>query len=67
MVTLATADPAKFPDTVREATGVDAPLPPGLAAILTRPERFTRLANDAGIVAGFVEAHSRAAQTETHS
>jgi len=30
VVVLATAHPAKFPETVRMATGIDVPLPPGL-------------------------------------
>ena len=45
-VTLATAHPAKFPDAVREATGLTAPLPTHLADLHTRPERITALAND---------------------
>ena len=46
MVTLATAHPAKFPDAVRDATGVTAPLPPRMADLYDRPERVTRVAND---------------------
>ena len=45
-VTLATAHPAKFPDAVREATGLTAPLPAHLADLYDRPERITTLAND---------------------
>lgn len=40
MVVLATAHPAKFPDAVRQATGNAPPLPPALADLMTRPERF---------------------------
>tara|TARA_R110002049_G_scaffold23781_6_gene84651 strand:+ start:34409 stop:35797 length:1389 start_codon:yes stop_codon:yes gene_type:complete len=46
MVTLATAHPAKFPDAVEAATGIRPPLPPRMADLFDRPERFTRVAND---------------------
>jgi threonine synthase len=46
MVTLATAHPAKFPDAVKAASGVMAPLPPRMADLYDRPERLTRVAND---------------------
>ncbi|SFR32682.1 L-threonine synthase [Yoonia tamlensis] len=46
MVTLATAHPAKFPDAVKDASGVVAPLPPRMADLYDRPERVTRVAND---------------------
>jgi threonine synthase len=38
MVVLATAHPAKFPDVVRQATGVDVPVPPNLDRTATLPE-----------------------------
>ncbi|MDX8351463.1 threonine synthase [Cognatiyoonia sp. IB215182] len=46
MVTLATAHPAKFPDAVKAASGVAAPLPPRMADLYDRPERLTPVAND---------------------
>jgi len=46
MVALATAHPAKFPDAVKAASGVAAPLPPRMADLYDRPERVTRVAND---------------------
>lgn len=46
MVTLATAHPAKFPDAVKAASGVAAPLPPRMADLYDRPERVTRVGND---------------------
>ena len=46
MVTLATAHPAKFPAAVKEACGVDAPLPPHMADLFDREERLTRVPND---------------------
>jgi threonine synthase len=55
LVTLATAHPAKFPDSVREATGVAPTPPPHLAALFEREERYAVLPND--LVA--VQAHIR--------
>lgn len=45
-VALACAHPAKFPDAVERATGVRPPLPPELADLMTRPERFDVIPND---------------------
>jgi threonine synthase len=56
MVVLATAHPAKFPDAVVAATGVHPELPPHLADLLERPERFTVLADDVGAVRSFIRA-----------
>lgn len=67
MITLATAHPAKFPEATLEATGRRPELPAGLGDLTTRPERITRLANDAGTVAAFIEAHSRAAKQEART
>jgi threonine synthase len=47
MVVLATAHPAKFPDAVEAASGVRPGLPGWIADLMTRPERVTRVANDA--------------------
>jgi len=46
MVTLATADPAKFPDAVERAIGIRPELPPHAAEILDKPERFEVMDND---------------------
>jgi threonine synthase len=46
MVCLATAHPAKFPDAVEQATGVRPALPPRLADLLEREERYQTLPND---------------------
>ena len=59
-VTLATAHPAKFPDAVMEATGYYPTLPPHLADLFEKPERFTRLGNDAEAVKAFIAALSLA-------
>lgn len=44
IVVLSTADPGKFPDTVRTATGVEPPLPPSLAGLDRRTERWQPMA-----------------------
>lgn len=54
MITLATADPAKFGDAVEKATGIRPELPPHLAELFDRPERVTRVANDLGAVAALL-------------
>jgi threonine synthase len=61
VVTLATAHPAKFPDAVRRATGVDPVLPPHLADLFDRPERTRTLPNDLTMVQSFVRSVSRVA------
>lgn len=45
-ITLATAHPAKFPDAVREATGIYAPLPAHMADLFEKTERIMPQAND---------------------
>ena len=55
VVALGTAHPAKFPDAVEKATGQRPALPPALADLYRRGERFTVLANDLAAV----EAHIR--------
>ncbi len=48
MVTLATADPAKFPDAVERAIGIRPELPPHAAEILDKPERCQVMDNNLG-------------------
>jgi threonine synthase len=60
VVALATAHPAKFPDAVERATGLRPPLPPHLADLMTRPERFTVLANDQATIERFIRERARA-------
>lgn len=55
MVCLATAHPAKFPDAVEQATGIRPPLPPRLADLLEREERFDVLPVDLAAVQAHVE------------
>ncbi len=56
MVTLATAHPAKFPDAVEAATGVRPPLPPRLADLFERPERFDHLPADVETLKAYVDS-----------
>jgi threonine synthase len=59
VVVAATAHPAKFPEAVRRATGRTPPLPPRLADLYDRPERFTRLPAELRAVQDFVRRHAR--------
>lgn len=54
MVTLATAHPAKFPNSVEDASGVRPNLPQRLSHLLNAKERFTILPNSATAVRDFV-------------
>lgn len=49
-VALACAHPAKFPDAVEKATGIHPALPPALADLMTRTERFEVLPNDFAVL-----------------
>jgi threonine synthase len=55
-VAMATAHPAKFPEAIERAAGIRPTLPPRLADLFARPERFTVLANDLGAVEAQVRA-----------
>lgn len=54
VVTMATAHPAKFPDTVEAATGVRPRLPAHFADLFDRKERIELLPNDIEAVKDFV-------------
>lgn len=56
MVELSCAHPAKFPDTVFAATGVEPDLPAHLSGIWERDERVVELANDLDAVESHVAA-----------
>ena len=56
VVTLATADPAKFPDAVEQAIGFRPALPPHLAEIMQRPERFDVIDNSNDVLADLLRA-----------
>jgi threonine synthase len=59
VICLATAHPAKFPDAVEAATGERPVLPPRLADLLERPERYDVVANDVADVEAKVAGASR--------
>ncbi len=54
LVALATAHPAKFPETVLKATGVEVETPPQVQALLARSERIQRLPADVEAVKAVV-------------
>ena len=54
VVTMATAHPAKFPDSVEQATGVRPALPEHLADLFDRPEHTELVANDLTVVEDYV-------------
>jgi threonine synthase len=56
MITLATADPAKFPDAVERATGARPPLPPFLAELFDRPEHVEAIPNDLDALVRLIES-----------
>jgi threonine synthase len=62
VVTLATAHPAKFPETVEEVTGVRPQLPARCADLFDRPEKFDSLPADAEAVKRYIRERSRAWQ-----
>ncbi len=59
-VTLATAHPAKFPETVAQATGHTPPLPARCADLFDRPEASHPIAADLTQVKRFIRERSRA-------
>ncbi len=65
MVALGTAHPAKFPDAVKAACGVAAPLPAHLGDLFARKEKFDVLPNDAETIAAFIKSRARAV-TQKH-
>ncbi|MCZ8375976.1 MAG: threonine synthase [Beijerinckiaceae bacterium] len=59
MVVLATAAPAKFPETMRNVAGIEAPLPPRLGRLMTDTERMSPVANDSTALEAFIRSHRR--------
>lgn len=57
MIAAATAHPAKFPDAVKKATGLQPPLPPHLADLFSREERYLTRPNVLADVQGAIRAH----------
>ncbi len=58
-IAAATAHPAKFPDAMRQATGITPPLPPRLADLYERTESFTVAPADLGQIEAAMRAHAR--------
>jgi threonine synthase len=56
VIAMATAHPAKFPDAIEHATGARPPLPPRLASLYERPEKYARAPNDLAAVEALVRA-----------
>lgn len=56
-VVLSTASPAKFPDTIKSAIGIE-PTHPSLEALKSRPIVKHRLKADAAAIRAFVDAHA---------
>ena len=54
-VCLATADPAKFGDAVKQAIGVEAPLPPSLQGLMDKETRCALLEADSEVVKRFMQ------------
>ncbi|MEK9644970.1 MAG: threonine synthase [Alphaproteobacteria bacterium] len=60
MISLATAHPAKFPDAVEAATGIRPALPPQMADLFDRTERFSPLPNDLAAIQQFIRERAGA-------
>jgi threonine synthase len=60
VITLSTAHPAKFPETVREASGVEPRAPHAVHRIAERPERFDTLAADINAAKSYVRQFASA-------
>ena len=58
IVVLGTASPAKFPEAVQQATGTWSELPPRLAGLMERDEKFTVLPNDLAAVEAYIIDHT---------
>lgn len=54
MLVLETAKPAKFPEIVREATGIEIGVPEHLAGLLERPQRVTEMDDDEAELRAFI-------------
>jgi threonine synthase len=59
VVAMGTAHPAKFPDAVQQAVGQRPGLPPHMAGLFERNERFEVMANDLAALQDFVRANRR--------
>jgi len=55
LVVLATAHPAKFPDAVKKASGVNPALPEHLTDLHSRKEKYDTVVNDVAAIKSFIE------------
>jgi threonine synthase len=62
MIVLSTAHPAKFPDAVKAACGIDPALPPFLSDLMSRREKFSVLPSTLEMVQRHIEDKARVAQ-----
>ncbi len=60
MVSLSTAHPAKFPDAVKNATGVMPALPDFLADLFEKPEQYDILENEQKLIEKYILDRTRA-------
>ena len=60
LITLSTAHPAKFPEAVQAAAGMEPGLPAAAVGIGDKPERFDRLPNDAEAVKAYLKSFAGA-------
>lgn len=56
-IVLSTASPAKFPETIRAAIGIE-PIHPSLEALKSRPVVKHKLHADSGTIRAFIDAHA---------
>ena len=59
MVVLATAHPAKFPETVKKATHHEPTPPPALAQLAKKQEKYVTLPKNLAAVQAFIREHAR--------
>ena len=57
MVSLSTAHPAKFPEAVKDVTGIHPELPQHMADLFEREEKFDVLPNDMEILKTYIRKH----------
>jgi threonine synthase len=54
MICLETALPVKFADTIKQATGINPPAPPGLEDLPERVQRYTLMPADVTALKGYI-------------
>ena len=64
LVCMGTAHPAKFPEAVKQATGVHPELPDRLGDLFEREERYEVLPNSIDVIETFIRQHNSAGAAE---